>query len=179
MCFLQLVRKSVFDCHAPMVQLLVDWLNGSLIHPPLRHPLRWCPFRKFYILWWLVEMLLNHFPHLGRIPSVPVDLRGMDNGDEILNSSSITWWNAEVRRQEDHRRWESGLYCALDRTYVGCVFRSDPNIAYMSAKPLTNLPPPPQHLDYCLRRRRLVQTECGKCVYGCYSRPGFSDYVHK
>lgn len=45
--FKQLVREPVADYHAPMVQLVADWINGTLLHSSLCYSLRRCPLRKY------------------------------------------------------------------------------------------------------------------------------------
>lgn len=74
---------------------------------------------------------------IGRVPSVSADGRRMDDGNEILNSSSITRWDAQVRRKENHRRWECHLHCALDGIDVGCIlwlFESVPDLKIKQPK---------------------------------------------
>ncbi|EDX08463.1 GD24993 [Drosophila simulans] len=38
-----LVREPVADYHAPMVQPVADWINGTLLHSSLCYSLRRCP----------------------------------------------------------------------------------------------------------------------------------------
>lgn len=64
-----------------------------------------------------------------RIPSDPTDGGRMDYRYEVLHSSGTSRRNLEVHCQKDHRRWESNLHRALDRSNVGCVLST---VAYLS-----------------------------------------------
>lgn len=56
-----------------------------------------------------------------RIPSYPANDWRMAYRYEVLHSSGTSRRNLEVHCQKDHRRWESNLHRALDRSNVGCV----------------------------------------------------------
>lgn len=70
----------------------------------------------------------------GGVPSLPADGGRMDDGNEIFNSSNITWWDAQIHRPENHRRWECHLHCTLDGINVGCVLWLFASVSYLNKK---------------------------------------------
>lgn len=78
---------------------------------------------------WTVKYIVDSFAVSVRIPSDSVNGRRMGYRYEVLHSSGTSRRNLEVRCQKDHRRWESNLHRALDRSNVGCVLWT---VAYLS-----------------------------------------------
>lgn len=63
--------------------------------------------------------------HLGRVPSDAFGHRRMDYCHEVLHPCGAARRSPEIRRQEDHRRYEFPLHSALDSAHVGSVFWLD------------------------------------------------------
>lgn len=59
---------------------------------------------------------------LDRFPSDTIGRRRMADRDEILHTRRTARRSAEVRRPENHRRYESTVHSALDCAYVGSIF---------------------------------------------------------
>lgn len=114
-----LIASMALSFTLHFVILYVDVLSVSKYYIKFADVNSW---GLFIILIWSVKIvsIINSCVS-GRIPSDPINEWRMAYRYEVLHSSGTSRRNLEVRCQKDHRRWESNLHRALDRSNVGCV----------------------------------------------------------
>lgn len=122
-----LIASMALSFTLHFVILYVDVLSVSkYLHQDCRS--EWLKNFTIWICRAKVVSTVNCFVSV-RIPSDPTNVWRMGYRYEVLHSSGTSRRNLEVRCQKDHRRWESNLHRALDRSNVGCVLWT---VAYLS-----------------------------------------------